>query len=283
MKKRYTWTARPCAPYIGDDTPAADPANIGKQTPPTTPAADKKLPEIDENFNSESDDPVNITQKDLSRIIGGLRKKMRGSNEQLASELQALSQQANMTKEERDRLNKLLEQSRSTFQTELERQQAESTKLSKELETTQKRFETETTAWRKRFESTLIDNTVAAACGDAGVFNPKQMRDLLDRHLLVEQSVDDKGNSLDDFKVVVRTKADDGSPVNLPVKDFLQKMDQSGQHVNLFNHSMKRGTAQSGGSGAGDGAGAPPEDPKALVEWLKVPENRARLLAQSAN
>jgi hypothetical protein len=281
-KPYYITLIKPKA-FCGEELPGLappDPAPTPTPTPTPAPAPTGFDPsKVDENFDSTADTKVNLTEAQLAKIIGGLRQKMREKNEALSKEMQDLVGQINMTKEERERLETVLTQSRSTFQTELERTQAQATQLQDELNKTKSMAQKDTEAWRKRFESTLIDHEVNFACNELGVFSPQQMRDMLDRHLVATQVVNDKGDPQERFTVGVRTQDDEGNILVVPVRDYIKKLDESGNHLNLFKNNIKPGL------GLGNGDGTPkntsiPTDPTALAEYMKDPTNYANLMAQ---
>lgn len=254
--------------------------------PEPTPAPKPSDPVPDPPSNNDDVDLDNLppgttlTQEQMNKAMGKLRAKYREDHEKLAKSLEVATKEINMTKEERERLTKVLEQSRSTYQTEIERSKETTTKLQEELNTVKQMTEKELAAWRKRFETTLIDHEVAAACAEANVYSHTQIRDLLDRHLSATQVVDDKGNQTEKFVVVVKTTDDKGEVINMPVLDYIKKMDESGSHPNLFKHNMKGGLNTTNGNKK-DGSDSVPTDPKELAEWLSVPENRERFLKQS--
>lgn len=258
----------------GEEVP---PAPKPDDAPPPPPKQIK-----DDDIDLENLPPdVTLTQEQLNKAMGKLRQKYRSKNEELLNQVNTLTQEMNMTKEERERLNKVLEQSRSNYQSELERARESASKLQEELNNTKQGAEKELNAWRRRFESTLIDREVSRACSEANVFSPEQMRDLLDRHLVATQVVDDKGNQTENFLVAVKTTDDEGNVINMPVLDYIKKMDESGKHPNLFKHNMKPGLNTSTGATGGDDS--IPTDTKELSEWLSKPENRAKFLSRPAN
>jgi hypothetical protein len=254
-------------------------------TPPAPPAAPEPTnfdpSKIDELFESDSPDPVNMTQAQLSKVIGKLRVNMRKKNEELNAQIAKVASEANITKEERDRLNNLLEQSRSTFQTELERAQSEHAKALDAYNKLKAESDKAQSEWRQRFEQTLIDQQVTEACEKNDVFSAKQVRDMLDRHLVVTPVLDQKGNPTENFIVAVRTSTDEGETVNLPVTDYVAKMRESNAHPNLFKHSLRDGiNANNGNGGGGDGANLKPKDLESLQKLLNDPEKRKAFLAQ---
>jgi len=264
-------------PFIGDGDP--DPGAPPPGEPVTPPVKPFDPDAIDERFESNSDEPVNITQAQLSRIIGGIRVGMRKKNDELSQQIAELANKANITKEERDRLNNLLEQSRSNFQTELERTQSDHTRLQEAHNKLQKEAEKREETWRKRFEQTLIDQQVSSACEENDVYSARQIRDMLDRHLTVAPVLDQKGEPTEEFIVAVRTTNDEKETVNLPITDYVKKMRESGSHPNLFKHSLKEGLGANNGNGGGN-APINPKDLESLQKILGDPDQRKAFLSK---
>ena len=261
------------------DEPEPDPTPDPKPLP--TPPLPFDPSKLTGDFESNSEEMVELSQKRLSELIGGVRKQFRAKNEQLTAQVDELAGKMNLTQTERDRLEDVLTQSRSEHESKLEKEQGTVATLQKQLADSRAEAEKTTKEWQGRYESALTDQVVGSACEEAGVFRPGQMRDLLDRRLKVEEKLDDTGKGTGTFNVVVATKNEEGEAVHLPVLDYLKKMDESGDHPNLFAHGLKDGmNANNAGSGGAGAAGDPPTDPTELAKWLDDPKNEASLYGE---
>ncbi len=245
------------------------------ETPPVTFDVTK----VDENFNSEDDAPVQLTQKQLSTIIGGIRTKVTKRVDDTTKKLQDVISQSTATQADRDRLNEILTQSRSEYENKLTDTAAKLTNLQTQLAATQREKDEQVSAWRKRFEATVMDIEVTKACDTHGVYSPSQMRGILDRNLQVSEVVDAEGKGTGNFEVVVKSKNDKNEPINIKVTDYIKSMDESGEHPNLFKHQLKEGL-NAGHNGKKGAAGAieAPTNPEELEKWLKDPKNREEFL-----
>lgn len=256
------------------------------ETPPIAELKPFDPGNITPEFQSESDDKVTLSQKELSKIMGNMRKQLRAQNEKTANELQSALKTVDLTAKQREQMELQLANLRSTLETTAEKSQTELQRVTKEFETYRSSSTAEVEKWQRNFKTTLKDIEVQRAADAANVvkpFGPKQLRALLEPNLEVVEDADKDGKPTGAFKTVVLTKNAEGVEIRLPVLDFVKQLDEQGENPNLFEHTFKSGLNQGHSGNAGGGANNAPKDPKKLAEWLKTPENRASFMAQPAN
>lgn len=256
-------------------------AGEGEADPPTTPEP-LTIDKITTEFESDSDEVVQLTQKELSSLMGKTRQKFRDQALSATKQVTALTEKLNLTDAERKKLDESIGHVRASLQSEVEKKSTEFETYKQQAEQQMKALKDQLAGVTNEFHSTLIETEITKACSEAGVVKPKQMLAYLQPKLKVVPDLDKSGKPTGKTKVAVLDKNDDGEDVSYGVLDFIKKLDEAGTDANLFAHSMKAGLGGNNGNGSSK-AGDIPKDPKELAAWLAKPENREAMKKMPVN
>ena len=175
--------------------------------------------------------------------------KYKQSNEALAAELEAIRRNASLSKDDRERMKKVLDDERNRFKTQEQL-------LSDQISQTQTDYEEKLKSERERaekYQSRYINSirqsalTSAAAANDA--YNPETLLAVVQTWTEVKPEITDTGEETGNYNVIVNLPSQDaeGKPITLALdpSKAIQKMKEDPKYANLFKSDHASGWGQS--------------------------------------
>jgi hypothetical protein len=202
-------------------------------------------------------------------------KKERTEKEKLIHELKTLQESSNLTAQEREQLTTRvadLENSLLTKEQQASQQIKQTeTKYQKQIDTVSKERDT----WQSRFSDATIRRAITDAAVSADAEDPTQLVLMFQGMTRLEEVKDETGKSTGEFITKMKFQGIDAEKkpitLDLPVAEAIMHMRENGLHKNLFKHSAKGGTGQSGqgtGKTGRDPSKMPnPDDYKSVEEF----------------
>lgn len=271
------------SPREGDDN------NPGNQTPTPTPTVPTATPAPTPQPGAGGGDVTfsEAQQAKVNKLLADERRKAQEANKQLVSELETRKQQQGLSEQEKQDLQKRIDDLTSTFTTKEEQAKTEIGKLQKKYDTDIKTKDEEAKAWRQRYENRLKTVDLRDAAHKAGAIRPEQVEKLLWDQTVVEEELDDAGKPTGEFvtKVNFVGKDKEGKPVKLKlsVPDAIKAMTEAPEEYgNLFESKAKGGVGQAPNQGGGTNGNIPNIENMTPQEWQTYRQKiRAQMTARS--
>ncbi len=200
--------------------------------------------------------PVNktFTQDEVNRLMAENKKNLQRQNQEMATQLETLKQNANLTKEERDelatRIDTLQQQYLSKEELARQAQEKKESKYKQELESAT----TQAKSWQERHNDLFKSQVITQAAADNGAFSTKQMLEYFSPRGEIVPQMGEDGKPTGQLLVVVPIDVEkDGKVerVKLPVPDAVKTMKTMPQlYGNFFKGEGSAGLGlQSGNTG----------------------------------
>lgn len=205
-------------------------------------------------------------QKAIDKLINTRFAKERTEKESLIKQLNSLKESSKLTKNERDDLQRQIDQLETSLMTKEE--QAAKAKLAleqKHQKDLQKATE-QSELWQSRFTDSTIERALTDAAVGNDAMNPTQFRLMFRSSTrLVEDTEEATGKALGTFTPHMRfiglNDEDQEVEMDMPVKEAVKKLKEDGLNSNLFKHGATGGTGRPPASGQGKGKGDPSQMP----------------------
>lgn len=201
----------------------------------------------DENAGGNKVEPkTTFSQEDINKAVAKERRKMQDKNEKLAKELEASNKGRQMTAEEKENLEKQVEELRTAHLTAEEKAKRERARLEKESKEREDTLTKDRDTWKQRFHNSTISRAIVDAAQTHDAFNGEQIAALLQphTHLAEGTDADGKGNGKFVARVKLPTLNSDGVVVDLDltVDEAVKHMkDDVDRYGNLFKGNAKSG------------------------------------------
>ena len=220
---------------------------------------------------------ITMTQDELNKMMADNRRKLTKQNEDLVTQLKKLRDETRMTQENRDDLEKRIEQLQEQYMSKEELAKREAEKQSKKHQS-----EVETlTGDRNRWQGMYADATIKRSLTDAAVsgeaVRPDQIVAILGGSTHLSEVLDSTGQPTGQFRPVVKFTDinDSGENVTLELspEDAIKRMKELPEsYGNLFKGSATGGVGGSSGAGGVEQTASFKElmkDPVKYREWRK--------------
>jgi len=216
-----------------------------------------------------------FTQEELNSIISTEKRKYQEQQKKALDELKALQTRASLTKEERDALDKRVEEMNNQLLTKEELSRKEKEKILNEHKKQTETLTSELKAWQNRYQDTVITAAITTAAAEAKAYSPEQVIAILRSNTTLKESVDEDGKPSGKFEAIVKFSDVDskGKPVilDLTPTEAVKRMRDMDKYQNLF---IAEGTGGVGGNNQGRGGkdvdpAQLAKDPVAYREWRK--------------
>ncbi len=233
---------------------------------------DTETPDDSEIEGGEGEDGV-FTQEQVNKMLAEQKRKIQNKSSDAIKQLENVKKTANLTKSQKEAIEKQLTSLRTTMETEKQRaareKAAQKDKYDQQVSTL--------TAERDRYKSLHTTSTIKRSLADAASANKavhnEQVLAILEPNTDLVENVDDEGNALGTFKPVVKFKDidKDGNPieVNYSPAEAVKRMTELSNFSNLFE-STNVGGAGRRNDNINDGK---PKDLKAAASsnesWLE--------------
>lgn len=162
---------------------------------------------------AEGDTPKTFTQDELNAILAKEKKsfqeKMDAQKQEmlkLNGQLEEISKTSKLTAEEKEALQKEIEESRSKLLTAEERATQAAEKLKKESEANLTKVKSEAESWKSLFTETTISREILSAAMEESAFNSNDVVSLLRPMSRITEVVDDKGKPTGQYAVTIKMK-----------------------------------------------------------------------------
>jgi hypothetical protein len=166
-----------------------------------------------------------FTQDDVNKFVAEERRKLQKQNTELATQLETVKQNANLTAQEREDLQQRIEALQSQFMTKEELAKSEFDKQQKKSKADLEAATGEARKWQGAFSTLFVTNEIRKASADNNAFSGEQMVDYLLPRAELAQQVDDSGKPTGGFVAVVPfTDEKEGKTLKMPIGDAMKKM-----------------------------------------------------------
>jgi len=203
---------------------------------------------------------VKLDEKQQLHVNNLIAQEKKAAKEQLQKameEVESLKAKSSLTKQERDELDKRMQQLSTTMMTkeELHKKQVEDLEKSKktEVETLAKDRDT----WQQRFSNHLVTSTIVTEAATNKAYNPAQLVHILSPQTQIIEELDGSGKPTGKLVPIVKfsDKDKDGKPVtlDLPVPEAVKRMAKMPDFANLFKQDGAGGMGGTGNRGGGAG------------------------------
>lgn len=223
-------------PPPAGDTPPADSEASGDETPPPPPPSTGKPKPA-------------FSQEDVNRFLAEERRKQEAKNKSVIGQLENLKKNVEMTAQQKEALEKQIEELRNaslTKEEQLKREQEKAAKVyAEEKEQLRKQAET----WQQRYANETVRRSILDAAVQNEAFNPEQLVNILRGDTRLTEATDEEGKPTGDFIAKTRFNdiGKDGKPVllDMTVPEAIKRMKES---PDRFGNLFKSGAT--GGLGA---------------------------------
>lgn len=216
-----------------------------------------------------------FTQEEMNSIMATEKRKYQEQQKKALDELKAIQTRANLTKEERDALDKRVEEMNNQLLTKEELSRKEKEKILNEHKRQTETLTTELNTWRGRYNDTVITAAITAAAAEAKAYSPEQVIAILRSNTTLKEAIDEDGKPSGKFEAIVKFSDVDskGKPVvlDLTPAEAVKRMRDMEKYQNLF---IAEGTGGVGGSNISRGGkdvdpAQIARDPAGYREWRK--------------
>jgi hypothetical protein len=205
-----------------------------------------------------------FSQDEVNRFVAEERRKNSENARALATELEALKTQKNLSSEDRASYEARISELQTQFMTKEEIAKQKEKKLSEDAKKASDTLTAERDGWKTRFEKSSITRAITSAALKHEAFNESQIVAIVGPGAHLAEMLDSEGKPTGEFEVKVKfTDAGaDGKPVtlDLTVEDAVKRLSEKDEFANLFRG---KGTGGTGGRG---GRSNQETDPVALAK-----------------
>lgn len=228
---------------------------------------------------TNSELPKSFSQDEVNTLLAKEKREWQEKNKKALSELEQVRKNFAGTKEEKERLEKQIEQIRLDSMTAEERANAEKERLRKEAEGAKKELEADRDLWMNRY----TDSTIARALTDAAVeekaITPEPILAILRSNTRLMPVIDkESGKETGELvpKTRLKTVNDKKEPVTLDLspREAVAKMKEERRYQHLFAGDKNSGLGGNQATGASDDI----EDVKRMNPEQYRKEGRKRAL-----
>lgn len=198
-------------------------------------------------------DGKTFTQEDVNTIMAREKRKTQEAQKQHAAQLEQYKKTAQLTTEERAKLEAQIDDLQSKSMTVEEKARRESEKAAKTHQAALDGLTTERDSWQNQYTNELIGNKIALASAKHKAENPEHIDGLIRSRTKVAPVLDPEGNATGRFEARVAFPDTDkeNKPItlDLTVDEAVKRMTELPQHQNLFAGGKAGGLGASGGQG----------------------------------
>lgn len=242
----------------------------GGNEEPNNPVTPTPTPSSNDNNNNKG-----FSQEEVNALLAKERRKLQGNNEKTIKELEALKKTAQLTQEEKERVEQRIEDLRNEY---LTKEQLDKKKRKEEEDRTKKEkdeLSKDRDHWKTLYEVSTIERELVDAAIKGDSYNPDQVLQILKPNTRLVEELDQDNRPTGRFvsKVRLAGKDKDGKTVVLdltPTEAVKQMKEMDDIYGNLFKSGARGGVGGNNNSSYSRGSGGPPlNDPVAYREWRK--------------
>jgi hypothetical protein len=181
-----------------------------------------------------------LPQDRVNTLLAEDKRKHQDAHRKTLEELEALQKRSNLSKEEREDLERRIEETQKTLRTEKETAEQERQKILKNHKKDLDTITGERDSWKKHYTDEKIENSIlgAAAGSNPKIVNPEQILIFLrpNTRLVEELGEDGKPTGKYAAKVTFKDKDKNGKPITLELfpSEAIKRMSEMEEHFNLF-------------------------------------------------
>jgi chromosome segregation ATPase len=181
-----------------------------------------------------------LAQDRVNALLAEDKRKHQQAHQRTLDELQALKQKANLSSEEREELERRINETQNLLKTKEETAAQEKEKLLKNHKKEVETLTTDRETWKKRFTKMTVTNSIisAAAASTPKAVNPEQILVILQPKTRLVEELDDEGKPTGNFvpRVSFVDKDKKGKPITLELSpdEAVKRMSEMEEHFNLF-------------------------------------------------
>jgi predicted nuclease with TOPRIM domain len=195
-------------------------------------------------------------QEVINGIVAKEKDALKKKVADVEGQLTTLSQEKNLTEEQKAALESNLENLRAELRTKEEQAKHERDKAVSELQGKVKELSAQAEDWRTKHITSTIERSILDAASSGGAYNPKQIKAILGP----TTKMDETG----DIKTIVNVE---GKELVLSPEEAVKRMSEAKEFANLFNSNLNSGSGFTPNSGKG-----PEIDPATLTteDYIKL-------------
>jgi len=188
-----------------------------------------------------------LPQEKVNSLLADDKRKHQEAHRSTLEELQAIQAKANLSKEERDELERRISETQSLLRTKEETSAQEREKLVKKHNAERESLSLERDSWKKRYTESTIKNTIlsAAAGSTPKVINPEQILIILQPKTRLVEELGEDGKPTGEFipkvSFVDKDKNKKTIVLDLSPEDAVKRMSEMEEHFNLFSADGQQG------------------------------------------
>lgn len=199
-----------------------------------------------------------FTQEQLNKILADDKRKHQDQVKQTVSQLEELKKTAQLTAEEKDKLQAQLDGLNQSLLTAEEKAKLDLAKKDKEFKSREESLIKERDQWRSNYAGEVITNQILKASTIHDALSAEQIQDLLMPKTRLVEVVGTDGRTVTGYapKVKIRLPNEKGEDVELDlgVEEAVKRMKETPEKFgNLFKSGVKGGLGGNGSTGAGSG------------------------------
>lgn len=226
-----------------DDPPAVPPVSPPPPPPPAPPA---KV----------------FTQAEVDKLMEAHRVGLQKSNAEMATQLETLRANVNLTQQQRDELDGQITALKQQHLTDAQKREQESVAAKKKYDTDIATATTEAKKWQSGFQKLIAVNAIKDAAGLYKAASSKQLEMMLLPQVKVVEGTDADGKATGEYvaklsTTVIDPKTKQQVQVDLPVIEAVEIMKKDPEYANLFVGDGRGGIGGSGGTSPLNIAGQP--------------------------
>jgi len=209
--------------------------------------------EGDDSAAAKKKDEKIFNQDDVNTFLAREKRKTQDVQRQLADQLAEAKKSVALSAEEREDLQKQIDELQTKYMTTEERARQSAEKAKDAHETQVKTLSTDRDTWQSRYTEATIDVEIAQAAVANKAVATEQITALLRPATKLTEKTDDAGKPSGTFeaRVAFKDMDKDGKPItlDLTVPEAVKRMSELESCGNLFTNSKFSGVGGSGNKG----------------------------------
>jgi hypothetical protein len=215
-----------------------------------------------------------FTQDDVNKFVAEERRRQKKANEATIKQLEDLKKTAQLTAEEKERLETRIEDLKNESLTKEQIAKKEAKKEAERIEREKEQLHKEALKWKSKYEESTIDRELLDAAG-TDAYNPTQFLDILRPKTRLVEELDEDNQPTGRWiaKVRLSGKDKDGKAITFdltPPEAVKQMKEMSDDYGNLFRSGANSGTGGNNNSSVKRSGSPPLGNQAAYLDWRKT-------------
>ena len=247
--------------FDGDDDGGDSNIDPDGTNPPDT--GDQGGDPTGDGNNDDGSDGKTFSQEEVNNMLADQKRKIQTKTSDTIKQLENFKKSANLTKVQKENIEKQLDTLRTTMETEKQRAAREKAAQKNKYEQKVSELTAERDRYKELHTSSSIKRSITDAASENKAIHSSQVMAILNPNTTLIEDVDDEGNGTGSYKPTVKFQDvdKDGNPVevNYSPAEAVKRMTELPQYANLFESTNVGGTGRRTDN-------ADPSKPKGLKE-----------------